>query len=317
MDLLVNDLSLHGQFPDLESFRGSISRVMKIRTISRQNGWAVSCHRSFVNGQVTKETRIPEALKVLRLEEQRAVMSWLSRQGPFWDDARLHDSDDWYEWDGNVVTDSAVGEAAHCLLHGIDCGLVSLVPSNFSFDPVEVDRVFDDETRKRVDIPNHWEPAAFKVFFAAAPPALTSWTVLADHAASRCTRLTFAGNAFEPLRGHPFQPGVAKQILVLLDVLQRLRQSFDEDGARTAAGQVLYEQHFTGGRAWFSDSSNSEKNIFKNDLTFPHPENPERNLFCPWHGKVNSPKYRIHFSWPVTATTPTYVVYVGPKITKQ
>ena len=40
-------------------------------------------------------------------------------------------------------------------------------------------------------------------------------------------------------------------------------------------------------------------------------------LFCPWHGKVKSPQYRIHFSWPTTATTPIYIVYVGPKLTKK
>ena len=317
MDLLVNDLSLHRQFHDLESFRESIRLVMRIRGIARRNGRAVYCHRNFVNGQVTQEARIQEAVKNLPREEQRAVMGWLCQVGPFWDDDRLHEGGDWYEWNGEVVTDSAVGEAAHCMLHGIDRGLVSLTPSNFNFDPVEVDQVFEDETRKRVDIPNHWEPATFESFLASAPPALTSWAALADRAASRFTMLTFANYAFDRLRGQAFNQSVAERILVLLDVLQRLRQTFDEDGARTADGHVLYEQHFTGSKAWFSDSSDSEKNTFKNDLTFPHPENPEENIFCTWHGKVKSPQYRIHFSWPVTATTPVYVVYVGPKITKK
>ena len=246
VDLLVNDLSLHGQFTDLESFRGSITKVMRIREIARRDGRAVYCHRSFVNGQVTKAARMPEAVGALRLEEQRAVMGWLSQLGPFWDDDRLHDGGDWYECNGDVVTDSAVGEVAHCLLHGIDRGLVSLAPSNFEFDPVAVERVFDDESRKRVDIRNHWEPAKFEIFIAAAPPALASWTVLAECAVSRFTRLTFAGNAFEPLRGQPFKQGVAERVIVLLDVLQRLRQSFDEDGSRTAEGHILYKQHFTG-----------------------------------------------------------------------
>ena len=169
---------------------------------------------------------MPEAVKVLRLEERRAVMGWLSQRGPFWDDDRLHDAGDWYECAGDVVTDSAVGEAAHCLLHGIDRGLLSLAPSNFEFDPVEVDRVFGDGSRKRADISNHWEPATFENFLTAAPPALTSWTVLANHATSRFTMLSFAGNAFEPLRGQPFKQGVAERVLVLLDALQRLNRDF-------------------------------------------------------------------------------------------
>ena len=35
------------------------------------------------------------------------------------------------------------------------------------------------------------------------------------------------------------------------------------------------------------------------------------------HGKVKTPQIRIHFSWPITASTPLYVVYVGYKITKK
>jgi hypothetical protein len=108
---------------------------------------------------------------------------------------------------------------------------------------------------------------------------------------------------------------VAERILVLLDVLQRLKQCFDEHGSRTMDGHVLYQQHFTGDKCWFSDSSDAEKEDFKSDLSFPHPDAPGETLFCTWHGKVKSPQYRIHFSWPVTAAAPVYVVYIGPKIT--
>jgi hypothetical protein len=40
-------------------------------------------------------------------------------------------------------------------------------------------------------------------------------------------------------------------------------------------------------------------------------------IFCTWHGKVKTPQYRIHFSWPISAVAPLYVVYIGPKITKR
>ena len=73
--------------------------------------------------------------------------------------------------------------------------------------------------------------------------------------------------------------------------------------------------HFHGEKSWFSDSSDSEKRKFKQDLTFPHPERAQENLFCTWHGKVKTPQYRVHFSWSF-GTDPVYVTYVGPKITK-
>jgi hypothetical protein len=260
---------------------------------------------------------MPAAVNALPLDERRAVMAWLSQHGPFWDDDRQHDGGDWYECDGDVVTDTAVGEAAHHLLHGIDRGLVSLAPSNFLYDPVPVERVFEDETRIHVEVRNHWEPATVEAALAAAPPALASWAALGELSTSRFEHLRFAENAFEPLRGQPFKQGVAERILVLLEVLHRLKQSFGTDGSRTEEGHALYQQHFTGGKAWFSDSSDAEKEDFKSELTFPNPAVSGENLFCTWHGKVKSPQYRIHISWPVTAATPVYVVHVGPKITKR
>jgi hypothetical protein len=317
MDLIVNDLSLHGQFPNLAAFRDSIRRVMLIREISRRHNRALYCHRGFASGQVTRGEHMTAAVKALPLDEQRAVMAWLCQHGPFWDDDRQHGREDWYECAGEIVTETAVGETAHCLLHGIERGLVSLQPSDFVYDPVPVERVFEDDNRAHVDVRNYWEPEAVEACLAAAPPALASWAALEELSISRFVHLRFAGNAFEPLRTQPFKQGVAERILVRFEVLHRLKQCFDEDGSRTEDGHALYQQHFTGDKGWFSDSSDAEKADFTSELTFHHPDAPGESLFCTWHGKVKSPQYRIHFSWPVTARSPVYVVYVGPKITKR
>ena len=85
----------------------------------------------------------------------------------------------------------------------------------------------------------------------------------------------------------------------------------------------IYQNYFTGkkeggGRgSLFSDSSDSEKVEFKQKLTFVHPGKDKQTLFCSWHGKVQTPQLRIHFSSRILATEPLYIVYVGPKITKQ
>lgn len=85
----------------------------------------------------------------------------------------------------------------------------------------------------------------------------------------------------------------------------------------------IYRNFFTGkkgggGRgALFSDSSDDEKIKFETEMRFKHPAEVNKTLFCPWHGKVQTPPLRIHFSWPVRADDPLYVVYVGPKITKR
>ncbi len=120
-----------------------------------------------------------------------------------------------------------------------------------------------------------------------------------------------------PLEGHPFVPGAAQRIVERIDVLNRLKTCFDANGNRTVEGNQLYQDYFTGDKAWFSDSSNKEKRNFKNEMTFRHPDRSGETLFCTMHGKVKTPQIRIHFSWPITASTPLYVVYVGYKITKK
>ena len=136
-------------------------------------------------------------------------------------------------------------------------------------------------------------------------------------ARTRYPDLTFSPNSFEPLHGHPFYQGAAERVLLRLSVLNEIRNCFDESGTRTSEGHRLYQKHFTGDKAWFSDSSATEKNDFRNELTFPNPSIRGDSLFCPWHGKVKSPQLRIHFSWPVRDVEPLYIVYVGPKLTKR
>lgn len=317
VDLIVNELSLHGQFADLAAFRESIGRVMQVREVARRHRRALYCHRGFANRPAMSDTTLRRAVATLSVDQQRAVMAWLDRSGPYWDDEREHDGGDWYECGGEIITDTAIGEAAHCLLHGIDRGLVSLIPSDLAYDPVSVEQVIDELNRVPVAVPNFWDAIDVDAYLAAAQPALSSWATLEALAKARFTNLTFGTDAFQPLRAQPFGQGVAERILARLDVIDRLTKCFDEVGRRTDAGHALYQKHFVGDKAWFSDESASNKVQFRDEMTFPNPDVPGETIFCPWHGKVKTPQYRVHISWPIRAASPVYVVYVGPKITKR
>jgi len=150
----------------------------------------------------------------------------------------------------------------------------------------------------------------------ASPPGFNSWRSLEQHVREACDNLTFSDDAFDPLDGRSYAPGAAGRIRILLDVLNRLRGGFDDDGNRTTEFGSLYSTYFVGTHPYFTDSSDTEKNNIESKLTFPHPEEPGEYLFCSWHGKVRSSQIRIHFSWPISADIPLYVVYVGPHITK-
>jgi hypothetical protein len=318
VDFLVNDRSIHGQFHAISDFFAAVERLMRIRGEILRLGSELFCHRAIANAPVTPNFSMPQAIQSMDPNKQRAWIHWLTRFGPYWTDVRQHGTDDWLEiGNGTLVTDTAIGEAAFCRLHDLNRELVSITPSDWLIDPITVTWRRSDQSHRSVDVRNHWTLETISQSLATAPLPFDSWRTLDEHSRKAFHRLTFSEDAFDPLDGHPYASGAAERIWVLLGTLDNYCGCFDENGKRTAEGDRIYANHFTGDKAWFSDSSASEKNDFKKELTFSHPERPAEYLFCPWHGKVKTPQLRIHFSWPITARNPTYVVYVGPKITKR
>ena len=323
MGLLLNDLSMHGQFNDLDSFRLAIKKIMVIKQVANRFGRDLYCNRNLLHAQVTRDKVMQQAVNELKKDEQRSLMRWLTHHGPFWEDIRNHSGDDWFEYDNDVITDTSVGEVAWCCMNGINRWLISLSPSNWVFTPIQVDWVLGDDDRKTVHVENYWEPGDVELVLQEAPIPLDSWSQLEALARSRCNQLTFSNNTFEPLIGHPFVLGAAQRLLFILDKLNCFAMCFDSDGRRTLEGHEIYQDYFTGKKGGggrgsiFSDSSDTEKEKYGQELTFEHPEDRSKKLFCTWHGKVQTPQLRVHFSWPIRSGEPVYVVYVGPKITKK
>lgn len=317
MDLFANDRSIHHQFQDLSLFREAILRLADMRRVARRWGQEVYCSREMAQVEPVRDVPMPKAIQRLSHPEKNAVMSWLTRAGPFWDDFDRHGRDEWLECDSDVVTDSAVAEAAFRSIHGFPSGLISADPSAWTRSPVRVTwRVNDDTVRQAVDIENWWDQTALLAALENAAPHPTSWDELYRVATRRFSRLFFCKDCFDPLKGLPFASGAAGHLGVLLGILDRFAGCFDEGGRRTSEGHRLVEQYFTGDSALFSDSSDSEKRQFRRQLTFRDESLPGGRTICGWHGKMKRHTIRFHFSWPVRANERISVVYVGPKLTK-
>jgi len=296
---------------------------MTIREVARRFGRELQCHRGLANALVMPNVRMPQAIQGLTHSEQQSLRSWFTKTGPFWEDARTHSPDDYLQLNDEVVTDTAVGEAAWCRLNGIDRDIVSLTPSNWQFSPLSVECHSGADTPKKIEVVNHWDPVTLATFLENEPIPMGTWNQLEALTAARCPLLTFAADAFAPLDGHPFISGAAQRLLSILGTLNRFKSCFDTNGQRTPEGHEIYQNFFTGVKeggghgATFKDSSDTEKEEFKKQLTFKHPEDPSKIICCTWHGVVQTPQLRVHFSWPVRMDEPLYVVYVGPKITKR
>ena len=318
LDFLFNDLSIHGQFYDVSSFQSAFARLMEISRVAERFNHDFYFNRLIVNAEPIPDVTMRQAIGKFSKNEQRVAMSRLTRSGPFWDDLRRHGEDDWMEsGDGEIVTDSAVGEAAFRTLHGVHTSLVSVRPSGWDYSPVHVVWIREGLQDGNVDVKNWRDAVGLEKSLRNVPSSVLSWSDLRNVSKKLYERLVFAGNCFEPLEGLPFSKSSADRIIFLLGILDRFAGAFDSEGNRTTEGHKMYKDYFTGGNALFSDSSDTEKQNFKGELTFPHPDNPKESLFCPWHGKERRNIIRLHFSWPIRAGKPVYVVYVGPKITKK
>ena len=319
MEFFANDRSIHRQFHDLETFRDSLARLIGIRGVVLRLNHKVYCHRMIVNTEPIRGMRMQQAVQRLGNNQRRALMTWLTQRGPFWDDLRRHSADDYLECGGKIVTDTGVGEAAYRFLHGVECALISTTPSDWDYSPVEVvwNREAEGLDNRNASLRNWRNSAALQEWLEDAAPPILSWADLADVLKKRFSQLTLAERCFEPLAGVPFAKSSADRIIALLTILDRFANAFDAGGSRTPEGNRIYRDYFTGENALFSDSSPSEKHRFLNEFTFPNPDKPHDTLFCTWHGKIRHLMLRVHFSWPVRADEPVYVVYVGPKLTKR
>lgn len=288
---------------------------MQMRSLARRFGRDFYCSHDWSQVRVTRREIWPQFLGKLPSEERQAVTQWLTRSGPFWEDGPRHGTEDYFLYNDDFVTNSAVGEVAFRRDNGDDARLISMRPSDWSSSPLTIVRHIDDQTRD-IPVQNYWEVDHLGSALEKTPLPIESWTGLQTIAVARFKALTFAKNWCEPLTGHPFSDAVSRRVLNLLHVLDRLKSCVNERQQNTEEANLLRAHYFVGDRAWYSNSSPAEISKFRRELTFPHPGHGGERLFCPWHGKISTGVLRLHFSWPVTHNQPLYVVYLGPKITK-
>ena len=307
MDLVLNELSVNGLSPDPVALRISIGKMMAMRNEAKKiAGVEVYCHRNVSNMAVSSGEPFRARLQFLHPNEKRAVFRWLDKHGPFWEDAPRHDSDERYKCDGETVTETGLAEAAYYVENGIDWRTLSFAPSSWERSPITVTHRENDRASRAILVPNYWDMAELEPALIQAQPDPKSWKELEDAVRGRFTSLNFTADSFK-LTGIPFSIGVVKEIRKRLCVLDRICT----DGPGSPEGKRLLANHFGGEKAWFSNSSQREINTHGDRLVFSL--NGER-VFAPWHGKINTPPLRIHFTWPVSDGK-VNVVYVGWKRT--
>jgi hypothetical protein len=166
------------------------------------------------------------------------------------------------------------------------------------------------------ELDNFWATADLQSFLEQREGDVQSWPEMLSRVRARYTNLTFLDNMERHLAGEPFSSTIAQRVLILLDILNRVKAGFTATGERSDEGEQLIVNYFRHSKAAFTDASETEKNdaIYRAAMTFRLPNGDP--LECFWHGKISHRYFRIHFS-PITPDQPLYIAYIGPKLTKQ
>jgi len=310
----INDLSLEGQYKNPIAFREALEPLLKLRHRSTQVAAKLYCSRSFSKRPATSTHSLQHAVLALKDKDYTSqVLTWLSKSGPFWEDERHSNPDNYFQFEEEDITDQGLGEAARRIVGLTDAGVFSFQGRNerFAMTPLAVVHGLPEEPISRIDVPNWWD---LSVLAAAATPKPESWAEMLDTARVRFSLLKFSESIKKDLRSVPFHTGILDLIYDRLSALQAIaEETLDAHGTLSDRGKELREVHFVGEKAQFT----SEKPREKRDLSFPDPDDQRVKLFCPWHGKVKLAQFRIHFEWPrPDLQREIKVGYIGPKITK-
>ena len=322
---LFNDASFHGQFVTNTDVILALQRVYDVRKELQKQTFELGVHSRIADRPATATQDVRACLYASNSRDlKNLILAWFNGAGPFWDNPPKHNASEYFQCNDTVVTETALAEAAMChWLEGVaETDSVSLVPSNFTADPLRVDWLGRLGVDLDFSIRNHTHTRSLPARLNALEKPVQNWPELLSRLPRKCPNLLFSPDIVNQL-GLCFYPNVAKQSLVLLRLLDEL-VALKRAGNETRFNEMR-SNLMVGDEARFTNSSDNEIKDFADEMTFTHPVTGQE-VFCSWHGKIQTPPYRIHIEWPIPEKVyrkekstdeyqPLLVAYIGRKLT--
>lgn len=313
---ILNELSLSGQFKSPQQFAEVFQSLVAARQKSELLRTLLRCTSAALDRYVCDQVTLKSAIDTVGGQLKTESIRWLANQGPFWTSDEVAVQENLF-FHGNIdVTLTGLGEACRRRLTNGDAECVSFRNATPSFDqdPLILTHGLLEDPIGQLSIPNWTDIEALLASCAQQPLPPTTWEACLASLAEMFPNVWFAPDLLEFLDGEPFVLYVHERAVALLRVLVEMTETRLTDGSWSDRGKELYELHFTGDKAWFTDESDANKTKFKEALSF-HDRSGVKQL-CAFHGKIKTPQYRIHFPWPPKKGEPLEIVYIGPKLTK-
>ena len=316
MRVFLNELALADAWESISSVHQTLNAILQARQKQPMLRDGLYCAKRFGEVQTPAGVPLSRAAQALPRDTRVQLFEWVARNGPFIEDDRQAFDEDMFFFGDDEVTDLGLGEAARRICVEYPAATLSPVVhehSRFASSPLRVTHGLPDEPIAGVDVTNYTNLDLLAEALRTLDPDPDNWQDFLDDCRRRFDLLRIGDHCDETLAHRPYKPAAGRQIIRLLNTLQRIRGEIDHDGSLSPAGLELRNRFFTGKEARFSDESESRKREPRK-FTFPDPEGGE-DITCFWHGKVSTSAYRIHFEWPVKrGTKHLRIAYIGPHI---
>ncbi|MBO1923776.1 hypothetical protein [Thiomicrorhabdus sp. 6S3-12] len=318
MEVILNDLSLEIYGRDFSSLINDLLDLVLFNTQAKKLGSPLKCHRNVRNLFVADNKSLIDVIgKNASKDQRQKIFTWLDRSGPFWCESREENPDDYFELNGQDVTNRGLGECARKQIIDKPVASYSLGQEKvFRVNTLCVQHGLPEEILGLYEIQNYYEFESLKARLHSLLPPPQNWKDLISYSKAQFELLVFSDELLGQIEQLPFSDCVAERFLELCKKLEEIIQSRDEKQQFSSSTHQLIEQHFHGDKAWFSDESDQDKIDFVNQLKFKNAYTGEKESFS-YHGKIKTPQIRVYFDWPLTpAMKQIQIVYFGPKITK-
>lgn len=318
MDFIFNELSILNSYNDPDALAKDFKSLIEARASSDFLRTSLKCARDLPDIVVLNNKSLREiVLSDFEVDLKRSIFRWIDRNGPFWCESRTQVGDDLFYYITTDVTNYGLGECARREIDSKKNKSFSISSEEFNkreipilqglqeepIQEINITNIFGfvdilQEAQKHLPKPQNWDDA-YRLFCTEFPLVLFSQEI-----PKQLSSITFSIHLLDT-------------ICSKLAVLNNYMASRDNTGLETDQSREILDNYFSGGKPWFTDSSDTEKKRFSSELTFKDLFDGKSKLF-PFHGKVNTPAIRFHFEWPVEkSATQIQVVYLGPKLTKK
>lgn len=322
MLFILNEISIDSQFTDADNFNSHLGKLLNVRDKYQYLSDNFKVSLNTVHRKINYELTVRQAIRRDRNADRRKlVLFWLTSSGPFHENDRFPEEDDYFEFENIDVTDSGLGEAARRTKSGLSVKTFSFQCGklDFSRSPLVVSHGLKEDRLGNYAVENIWTINDLQSEVKRIRPQPNSWQSLFANASEDYPYLHFAKSICEhsALKSEPFDKTISQSANTLFSILNNYMEVANEQGYESESAKIILSTYFSGSRALFSRESTTNINKFGKQMTFIDPDNPSKKILAHWHGKISHRVFRLHFEWPLPENQKYIkVVYLGPKITK-